>query len=78
MTECKHHLGFHDVEYEENCCRICGESKYEISLKAEVARLRADVRLAFYEGFDREYSICPDVSWDRSAAKRSLQEDSDD
>jgi hypothetical protein len=42
-------------------------------LEAENQRLRGVVQSAFYEGFDRGYSICPDVSWDRSAAKRSLQ-----
>ena len=71
MSECKHHLGFHAVEYEESCCRICGDSKLEIALKAEVARLR--------EFFKSE--IAHMETWERHAMaarfKQALQDSGD-
>jgi hypothetical protein len=56
---------------ERQGCERCAEKD------AEVERLRANVHLAFYEGFERRNSICPDVCWDMSEAKKSLLESND-
>ena len=58
---------------------VCRSSAYQdriAEIEAENERLRANVHLAFYEGFERRNSICPDVCWDMSEAKKSLQESS--
>jgi hypothetical protein len=64
---------------DQNRCARCGGKKESArinELEAQLAAARAEVHLAFYEGFESRRTDV-DLAWDESRAKKALQQSSD-